>query len=169
VWHATESLQEALSLNFTFSQPSWADFVTAEIRRRLNRHPRWRALADGVHADHADARAAASGQLSELLGRLAEDIGSIDAPQLVERTYYAGCYRLLPGLAIRTVGTEVIVRTPDGGETTIEVDDDYREVLPWLATRTEPFSRPEFGARFPALADRAILDVLVDAGILEVR
>jgi JmjC domain len=169
MWHATESLQEALSLNFTFSQPCWADLVTAEIRRRLIRHPRWRALADGVHAADFDARATASARLDELLDRLDDDIGSIDAGEVVEATYYAGCYQLVPGLAIRTTDTEVIVSTPDGNETTVEVDDDYCEVLPWIATRREPFSRRELGAQFPALANRAIVDVLVDAGILEMR
>jgi len=75
----------------------------------------------------------------------------------------------VPGLALDTAGSEVIVRAPDGSETTVEVDDDYREVLPWIARRTEPFSRRELGAQFPALADRAILDVLVDAGIVKMR
>jgi hypothetical protein len=48
----------------------------------------------------------------------------------------------------------------------VEVDEAYREVLPWIARRTEPFSRGEFAARFPALADRAVLEFLTDAGLL---
>lgn len=47
-WHATEAEGDALSLNFTFSAPTWIDLFTAALRGRLAMSPEWRETADGV-------------------------------------------------------------------------------------------------------------------------
>ena len=47
-WHATEADSDALSLNFTFSAPTWIDLLTAALRGRLAQSPEWRETADGV-------------------------------------------------------------------------------------------------------------------------
>lgn len=48
VWHSTEADSDALSLNFTFSAPTWIDLLTAALRGRLAQSPKWRETADGV-------------------------------------------------------------------------------------------------------------------------
>lgn len=42
VWHKTYADEEALSLNFTFTAPSYADLMLAALRSRLIQSPQWR-------------------------------------------------------------------------------------------------------------------------------
>jgi 50S ribosomal protein L16 3-hydroxylase len=63
-WHSTEAAGDALSLNFTYSAPSWIDLVTAALRGRLAQSPAWRATALPASSD----------QLKALLRELAEDV-----------------------------------------------------------------------------------------------
>lgn len=45
-WHSTEACGDALSLNFTFSAPTWIDLLTAALRSRLAQSAEWRKTAD---------------------------------------------------------------------------------------------------------------------------
>ena len=45
VWHSTEAEGHALSLNFTFSAPTWIDLFMAALRSRLVQSPEWRETA----------------------------------------------------------------------------------------------------------------------------
>lgn len=45
VWHSTEAEGHALSLNFTFTAPSWADLLLSALRSRLIASPEWRESA----------------------------------------------------------------------------------------------------------------------------
>jgi 50S ribosomal protein L16 3-hydroxylase len=47
-WHCTEAVTDALSLNFTFSAPTWIDIFTAALRSRLSLSTEWRQTADYV-------------------------------------------------------------------------------------------------------------------------
>jgi 50S ribosomal protein L16 3-hydroxylase len=47
-WHCTEAITDALSLNFTFSAPTWIDIFSATLRSRLSHSPAWRQTADFV-------------------------------------------------------------------------------------------------------------------------
>jgi 50S ribosomal protein L16 3-hydroxylase len=47
-WHWTEADSDALSLNFTFTAPTWIDLFTAALRGRLAQSNEWRATADGL-------------------------------------------------------------------------------------------------------------------------
>jgi 50S ribosomal protein L16 3-hydroxylase len=44
-WHMTHASTDALSLNFTFSPPTWIDVFTAALRSRLALSSAWRATA----------------------------------------------------------------------------------------------------------------------------
>lgn len=45
MWHATRATTDALSLNFTFSPPTWIDVFTAALRSRLALSYDWRETA----------------------------------------------------------------------------------------------------------------------------
>ncbi|PRP97393.1 Cupin superfamily protein [Enhygromyxa salina] len=45
-WHETRASEPSMSLNFTFSQPCWADVLAEGLRRRLLEEPAWRELAE---------------------------------------------------------------------------------------------------------------------------
>ncbi|WP_408096619.1 JmjC domain-containing protein [Peredibacter sp. HCB2-198] len=46
IWHETEAAGDALSLNFTYTAPSWIDLFTTALRGRLAQSPEWRAMAN---------------------------------------------------------------------------------------------------------------------------
>ena len=45
MWHKTEAMSDALSLNFTYTAPTWIDILTAALRDKLARHEEWRETA----------------------------------------------------------------------------------------------------------------------------
>lgn len=45
IWHATHANTDALSLNFTFSAPTWLDLFSAALRGRLAQSQQWREAA----------------------------------------------------------------------------------------------------------------------------
>ena len=45
MWHATDAATDAMSLNFTYSAPTWIDLVTAALRGRLAQSEAWRETA----------------------------------------------------------------------------------------------------------------------------
>lgn len=75
-WHATEARTDALSLNFTFSAPTWLDVFGAALRGRLAQSSDWREAA--APADAATFEA--------LLLELAEDAVSWDADEILAVT-----------------------------------------------------------------------------------
>ncbi len=47
-WHSTKATTDALSLNFTYSAPTWIDIFTTALKSRLSQSPDWRETADFV-------------------------------------------------------------------------------------------------------------------------
>jgi 50S ribosomal protein L16 3-hydroxylase len=83
-WHETEAQGDALSLNFTFTAPTWIDLFTAALRSRLITAPYWRETADGV-SDPA-RRDAASLRLNLLLSDLVQDLPNWQATDILGAT-----------------------------------------------------------------------------------
>ncbi len=54
-WHATHAATDALSLNFTFSPPTWIDVFTAALRSRLALSTEWRETAAPRSVETFDA------------------------------------------------------------------------------------------------------------------
>ncbi len=57
-WHETTTEDDSISVNFTFSQPTWADLFTRSLYDELLQSSEWRALADGRNDEtiaHLDA------------------------------------------------------------------------------------------------------------------
>lgn len=76
VWHATRATTEALSLNFTFSPPTWIDLLTAALRGRLAQSAAWRHTASP----------AAAATFEALLRELADDAAHWSAADILAVT-----------------------------------------------------------------------------------
>ena len=76
VWHSTRASTDALSLNFTFSPPTWIDLLTAALRGRLAQSADWRATATPASAATFDA----------LLRELAEEAPGWNATDILAAT-----------------------------------------------------------------------------------
>lgn len=75
-WHATHGFSDALSLNFTYSSPSWLDVFTAALRSRLAMSSGWRETATPMDA----------ATFEQLLLELAEDAPHWDANEILAVT-----------------------------------------------------------------------------------
>ena len=75
-WHATHADSDALSLNFTFTAPTWLDLLLAAMRARLALAPAWRATAT----------AATAPDFAALLHDLAEDVPHWSAAEILAAT-----------------------------------------------------------------------------------
>jgi 50S ribosomal protein L16 3-hydroxylase len=85
-WHSTVADGEALALNFTFSQPTWIDLLTAALRSRLALSEEWRELADGVSSRDSDRRALAELKFDALLLDLTADLPNWQAADILGAT-----------------------------------------------------------------------------------
>jgi 50S ribosomal protein L16 3-hydroxylase len=82
-WHMTLAEEDSLSLNFTFSQPTFADVFTKSMQELLLTSPDWRELADGLESKDAKRREAAVIRLQILMTNLADGFSDISAEQLL--------------------------------------------------------------------------------------
>jgi 50S ribosomal protein L16 3-hydroxylase len=72
-WHSTEAAGDALSLNFTYSAPTWIDVLTAALRGRLAQSAAWRMTA----------LPASTAQLDALLRELADEVPQWTAAEIL--------------------------------------------------------------------------------------
>jgi 50S ribosomal protein L16 3-hydroxylase len=84
-WHSTEAEEEVLSVNMTFSVPTWMELLLSELRRKLVRHERWRELADRAGSADPGVQAELRQHVAQLLATLATDLGTLDAGDVVAR------------------------------------------------------------------------------------
>lgn len=80
-WHKTEATEDALSLNFTFSAPTWIDILQAALRGRLAMSPHWRETADFVTDPELHTEAIA--MFETLLNQLKADVPSWQARDIL--------------------------------------------------------------------------------------
>lgn len=83
-WHSTEAQQDALSLNFTFTAPTWLDLFTAALRSRLALSADWRETATGLVSPHQ--RESAQLKMDLLLESLVEDLPYWRAADILRST-----------------------------------------------------------------------------------
>ena len=83
-WHMTEATSDAVSLNFTFSAPSWIDILMTALRGRLAQSSDWRATADFVTDEQFHAHAIE--KFDFLLKELVHDIPSWKAKDILSAT-----------------------------------------------------------------------------------
>ena len=84
VWHSTEASGHALSLNFTFTAPTWADLFLSALRSRIIQSPEWRATADGV--GDSEKQFAAEKTFDQLLKGLINDLPNWQAEDILNAT-----------------------------------------------------------------------------------
>ncbi len=82
-WHTTTAEEDSLSLNFTFSQPTWADIFTKSMQELLLASPEWRGLADGLESKNTARQKNAIEHLQKLMTNLSEDFSDISAEGLL--------------------------------------------------------------------------------------
>lgn len=82
-WHATDTEEDSLSLNFTFSQPSWADVFTKSMQEWLLNSPDWRALADGLESIEPQRKERAIKQFEALVKELSLKLPEISGRELL--------------------------------------------------------------------------------------
>lgn len=82
-WHETSSDEDSLSLNFTFSQPTWADVFTKSMQELLLTSPEWRELADGLEGRDVNRKQAAVSRFNFLLKNLAQELPQISGTDLL--------------------------------------------------------------------------------------
>lgn len=85
-WHQTTTDEDSMSLNFTFSQPTWADIFTKSMQEHLLQSSEWRGLADGLESTNSKRRAAAVTDFENLLKQLVHEIPNISAAQLLAQS-----------------------------------------------------------------------------------
>jgi 50S ribosomal protein L16 3-hydroxylase len=83
-WHSTEAHDDALSLNFTFTAPSWLDLFTAALRSRLALSAEWRRTAVGV--SDPEERENATQEFDQLLAGLVGDLPNWVATDILDVT-----------------------------------------------------------------------------------
>ena len=83
-WHSTEvGSEETLALNFTYSQPTWAEVLTAALLNRLHRTARFRGLADGLESPLPARQQAAQAELFKALELFKTTVAALTPSGLV--------------------------------------------------------------------------------------
>ena len=85
-WHETTTSEESLSLNFTFSQPTWADIFTKSMQEHLLQNAEWRELADGLESVDEKRKAAAVSRFEGLVKDLVSDLSKISGKYLLDES-----------------------------------------------------------------------------------
>ena len=82
-WHATDTEEDSLSLNFTFSQPCWADVFTKSMQEWLLNSPDWRGLADGLESRETQRKNLAIEKFELLIRELSLKLPEISGRELL--------------------------------------------------------------------------------------
>ena len=85
-WHETTTHEDSLSLNFTFSQPSWADVFTKSLQEHLLQFPEWRALADGLESEDLKTKQKAVVEFEKLFKSLIGQLPQLSGQKLLSES-----------------------------------------------------------------------------------
>ena len=85
-WHATETFEDSLSLNFTFSQPTWADVFTKALQEHLLVQTEWRELADGLASMDHDRKARSIEKFNMLVKKISTELSDLDGANLLRES-----------------------------------------------------------------------------------
>lgn len=167
-WHETQADGETLSLNFTFSQPSWASLVCSLIMQRLQAHAEWRA-APGASTRSEQER---EHELGRLLDSLRACVAEL-TPASLRRvgSAHARRFRRGRGVALAREGGELAFVFAERGRMPIEAGPEYVPALERMLVSPEAFGLEEVQAAAGDLVPPAelieLLERLTSAGVLE--
>jgi 50S ribosomal protein L16 3-hydroxylase len=82
-WHETTTEDDSLSLNFTFSQPTWADVFAKSLHGHLLQSESWRELADAIEGSDTNRRQRSLARLEQLFRELVLELPGLSASQLL--------------------------------------------------------------------------------------
>jgi 50S ribosomal protein L16 3-hydroxylase len=85
-WHATTTFEDSLSLNFTFSQPTWADVFTKSLQEFLLTSVEWRELADGLESTDTKRKATAVARFENLVMKLSQEMPELSGRALLSES-----------------------------------------------------------------------------------
>ena len=85
-WHETTTHEDSLSLNFTFSQPSWADVLTKSLQEHLLQFPEWRALADGLESNESNRKIKSIDAFEKIFKKLVLELPNLSAQKLLSES-----------------------------------------------------------------------------------
>ena len=74
-----------MSLNFTFSQPTWADVFTKSLQEHLFKSAIWRELADGLESANPLRQAKAIEKFEDLVKSLLKELPYVSGKQLLKQ------------------------------------------------------------------------------------
>lgn len=80
-WHNTLAHEDSLALNFTFTNPSWADVLLTALRGRLVTSPEWRKRVKGIN--NKDDLQEGLAHFQSLIHSLGDDIPNWNAFQIL--------------------------------------------------------------------------------------
>jgi 50S ribosomal protein L16 3-hydroxylase len=80
-WHKTEASEDAVSLNFTFSAPTWIDILQTALRSRLSQSAYWRGTAN--FTTDIELHTEAVSMFDTLLDQLKQDVPSWQARDIL--------------------------------------------------------------------------------------
>ena len=135
-WHATQSDEDTLALNFTFGQPTWADVLLTALRTRVLKDASWRALARGP--------------AGAMRAKLMDEVAKLDDAEVADALDLQTAYLLVPRGFLRIEDGAVIASLGTG---TFEIDADVslHPVLEWIGRQRTPFSVEQAALHFPTL------------------
>ncbi len=82
-WHETTTDENSLSLNFTFSQPSWSDVFSKSVHAYLLKNPEWRKLCIGIGSADQNKKDQASEQFQILIQKALSELAKVPAAELL--------------------------------------------------------------------------------------
>lgn len=172
-WHATEAIEDSVSIALTPPPDTWADLVIDGIRSLLLSRDEWRGRALGAWGNEPQ-RARARRHLGELMAGLGEEIQRLQPDDLVrpprpKQPDVSRLYRRSPtatfgveGTISRHAGDVALVRFIRKGlreirERDAELEPASLDLCRWIVARRRPFTAEDAAAATPSLT---VVDVL---------
>lgn len=167
-WHETQTDGETLSLNFTFSQPSWGSLVSSLLLQRLHAHAEWRATpvaAGGTQEEREH-------ELRRLLDSLRACVTELSVSQLRRAgSVHPRRFRPAHGVSLQREGAELAFQFAERGRIPVEASVEYVPALERMLATPEAFGLEEIQAAardvIPPAELIVLLERLTSAGVLE--
>ncbi|MCA9176540.1 MAG: cupin-like domain-containing protein [Planctomycetales bacterium] len=173
-WHTTTSQEETLSLNFTFSQQSWAILAAHALLKRLHRQELWRRTPN-LRADSPADISQHLQEATQLLEALRADLNDMHPKDLLETARTCTrMFRIKSGALLSQEGGTWVAQLPDGTRVAIETPEVFQQAFAATAVWPNWFTAQEIiatlrVASFTEVDLFLLLSRLVDAGVLESR